>query len=146
MKSDFPTPDSIISAYGNEKYTRRSMDGIPAKYSAKIDEIKWKHFKHLNGDAILLVPPRRLAASDISHFAKKHGIDEWNELWVEIQKVWQLLGKGYWISSHGALPYLHTRFEKRTHVLIGNKKMQVRCPDGAISGTAIQVQLSTAPV
>ena len=89
---------------------RRGHSTRPIGFEDKVHDVQWKSFSNLSRDALLLVPPRRLAATDISEFVRIHGNDGWRELCEHMRRVWPV---GCYASTHGhGEPYLHIRFER----------------------------------
>ena len=88
---------------------------------AKEDE--WNLIESLSNDGTyLLLPPKTLAATDLSDFCRKHkDRPDWKEicetLFTELASSLDLIknendGANYWVYTHGtAEPYLHIRFE-----------------------------------
>ena len=109
---------AYLASRGADKSARWAVYGVKRRldrggqrhgFAGKVHSTLWRSFPNLSGDALLLVPPRRLAATDLSDFVAKHGASGWAELVREAEAVWP---PGTWLSTHGhGEPYLHLRFE-----------------------------------
>ena len=85
------------------------------------DKDTWKLVESLskNGTNVMLIPPLRLMAANISDYIRKYGKTGWREAVREIIKVKRKLlqkdsrfASGIYVSTHGhGVNYLHIRFE-----------------------------------
>jgi len=102
-------PDASAAWEASGRPKRRARDGRRCGFADKVHPTRWRAFPNLSGDALLLVPPARLAATDVSDFVARHGAAGWTELVREAEAAWP---PGAWLSTHGhAEPHLHLRFE-----------------------------------
>lgn len=105
---------------------RRQRPSGAVGFADKVDDVRWQSFRNLSGDALLLVPPRRLAATDVSDFVRRHGDDGWRELCEHMRRVWPV---GCYASTHGhGEPYLHIRFERRIKYALPEEAQPVKPP------------------
>lgn len=81
----------------------------PPRFEHKISSESWRAFNNLGGNALLLVPPRRLRATGLTDFALDYDEEEWRELGRAILCAWPP-GRQMFTHGHGE-PYLHVRFE-----------------------------------
>jgi hypothetical protein len=122
-KSD-SNPNPKINAFcSNELYYNKNPELTKEfiNFQDEIDEKKYKYFKSLSKN-MLLVPPWSKGATNINDFAFRYEIEDWNNLYIEIRKHWE---KNIYVSTEGSsVPYLHIRYE--THPVIKRLNLDLK--------------------
>lgn len=123
--------DEFIQIYTDEKnslnfkskFSTFNHKNYETRFEEKIDDNNWKLVQGLGkGETFLLIPPRRLKATDLGDFVRQYNNNkhDWKtickELFLEIRKSLKKLNidnkKEYWVYTAGRVePYLHIRFE-----------------------------------
>lgn len=110
LRSRGPHPSMIDAFASTEMYVNRNPTLDPRRIS--FEQVRYGEYAYFQSPSgtMLLIPPLDVGATDITDFAKRYGVEEWNQLYIDIISRWR---PGMWVDTSGhVVPYLHIRFER----------------------------------